>query len=81
MIKRNPSNRLPRNLSSTTLFSFTNTIEYLLDNLEHGFYINRIYEKLPFRKIGYLIPIRCFGDIPFVMIKTHLVWHGNYGTL
>ncbi|MBL0102416.1 MAG: hypothetical protein IPP51_00750 [Bacteroidetes bacterium] len=79
MIKIKAKNHISQNLSSTTLFSFTYTLDFLLDNLEHGFYVNHIYEKLPFRKIGYIVPMRCFCDIPLGMIKTHLVWYGNYG--
>jgi hypothetical protein len=69
-----------QNISSTTLFNFTDTYEHLVSNLEKGFYCGDIYEKLPFsNKIGYRVPMVCFCDLPLGQIKEHLVWYGSFG--
>ena len=66
-------------LSSTTLFNFTDRFEHLKDNLLNGFYATTAYEKLPKRDNGYSVPMVCFCDIPLGMIKEHLDWYGNFG--
>ena len=67
------------NLSSTTLFNFTDEFIHLKDALENGFYCGDIYEKLPFgENLGYKVPMVCFCDIPLGMIKHHLSWYGEY---
>jgi hypothetical protein len=67
------------NISSTTLFNFTDTFERLQGNLKDGFYCGDVYERLPFdEKTGYKVPMVCFCDIPLGQIKKHLVWYGNY---
>jgi|ERR1035437_6905538 hypothetical protein len=72
-------NKISQTLSSTTLFNFTDSIKYLMDNLENGFYVSYTYEKLPHANIGYIIPMACFCDIPLGQIKIHLTWYGNFG--
>ena len=67
-----------QNISSTTLFNFTDTYDYLVENLLQGFYCGDVYEKLPFRNIGYKVPMVCFCDIPLGAIKHHLLWYGSY---
>lgn len=69
-----------QNLSSTTLFNFTDTFDHLVSNLRDGFYCGEIYEKLPIRNItaGYRVPMVCFCDIPLGQIKEHLGWYGNF---
>lgn len=69
-----------QNLSSTTLFNFTDTFEHLVSNLKNGFYCGEIYEKLPLKNIisGYRVPMVCFCDIPLGQIKEHLGWYGNF---
>lgn len=69
-----------QNLSSTTLFNFTDTFEHLVSNLKNGFYCGEIYEKLPVKNtvLGYRVPMVCFCDIPLGQIKEHLGWYGNF---
>ncbi len=66
-------------ISSTTLFNFTDKIEYLIDNLNNGIYCHNTYEKLPIRNNGYYVPMACFCDIPLSLIKEHFDWYGRYG--
>lgn len=66
-------------ISSQTLFNFTDTIEFLIDNLENGFYCHTTFEKLPYGKNGYRVPMACFCDIPLSLIKEHFNWYGRYG--
>lgn len=72
--------QIRQNLSSTTLFNFTDTYEHLISNLTNGFYCGDVYEKLPFSTgVGYKAPMVCFCDIPLGSVKQHLIWYGNYG--
>jgi len=66
-------------ISSTTLFNFTDKLEYLIDNLENGFYCANTYESLPTGANGYVAPMVCFCDIPLSLIKEHFNWYGRYG--
>jgi hypothetical protein len=66
-------------ISSSTLFNFTDSIEYLINNLKDGFYCHNTYEKLPLRNNGYRVPMACFCDIPLSLIKVHFDWYGRYG--
>jgi hypothetical protein len=66
-------------LSSETLFNFTDTLERLIDNLNHGIYCNYTYEKLPSSSNGYYIHMACFCDIPLSMTSEHFDWYGRYG--
>ena len=66
-------------LSSTTLFNFTDSIDFLLNNLKEGIYCNNNFEKLPLRNNGYRTPMACFCDIPLSLIKEHFDWYGRYG--
>ena len=63
-------------ISSNTLFKFTHNIDNLLDNLKNGIYCHNTYEKLPFKKNGYRVPMVCFCDIPLNLIKEHFDWYG-----
>ena len=67
------------NLSSQTLFHFTNEINKLGLILTNGFQVRNIYEKLPGRQIGYITKAICFCDIPLSLIKEHVNWYGSYG--
>ncbi|MEQ8811092.1 MAG: abortive infection system antitoxin AbiGi family protein, partial [Imperialibacter sp.] len=69
---------MPR-ISSTTLFNFTDKLDYLIDNLKNGIYCSTIYEKLPARNCGYRVPMACFCDIPLSLISDHFQWYGRYG--
>lgn len=66
-------------ISSTTLFNFTDSIEFLISNLKEGFYCSYAYEKLPLKNNGYKAPMACFCDIPLSLIKEHFDWYGRYG--
>lgn len=66
-------------ISSTTLFNFTDNIDYLIDNLNNGIYCHNTYEKLPIKNNGYRVPMACFCDIPLSLIKEHFDWYGRYG--
>lgn len=66
-------------LSSTTLFNFTDKLEFLLSNLQEGIYCNASIEKLPQRNAYYRVPMACFCDIPLSLIKEHFSWYGRYG--
>ena len=74
------SKKLSQNISSTTLFNFTDTYEHLVSNLVNGFYCGDIYERMPFSgSVGYMVPMVSFCDIPLGQIKHHLTWYGNFG--
>ena len=66
-------------ISSTTLFNFTDSIDYLIDNLKNGIYCANTYEKLPIVSNGYRVPMASFCDIPLSLIKEHFDWYGRYG--
>jgi len=68
------------NISSTTLFNFTDTFDRLVGNIRDGIYCGDIYEQLPQfgSPSGYIVPMVCFCDIPLGLIKEHLDWYGNY---
>jgi hypothetical protein len=66
-------------ISTTTLFNFTNSLEFLIDNLTNGIYCSENFEKLPIRNNGYSVPMACFCDIPLSLIKEHFEWYGRYG--
>jgi hypothetical protein len=69
---------MPR-ISSTTLFNFTDSFNYLINNLTNGFYCHNTYEKLPIKNNGYRVPMACFCDVPLSLIKEHFDWYGRYG--
>ncbi len=72
--------QIRQNLSSTTLFNFTDTFEHLISNLTNDIFCGDVYERLPFsRGVGYKVPMVCFCDIPLGSVKQHLLWYGNYG--
>lgn len=66
-------------ISSSTLFNFTDNIDYLIDNIRNGFYCHNTYEKLPIANYGYRVPMACFCDIPLSLISEHFNWYGRYG--
>lgn len=68
-----------QNLSSETLFHFTDSFDILNLILTNGFQVRYIYEKMPKIKVGYLVNTVCFCDIPLGAVKYHLNWYGNYG--
>ena len=67
------------NLSSSVLFTFTQELDYLLDMLVNGIRPRYSFESLPNNSKHYLLPMKCFCDIPLSKTKVHLDWYGNYG--
>lgn len=76
-----PKPKLAENLSSESLFTFTPKLEYLIAMLEKAIYPRYIFERIPIpnRTWYYTVAAKCFCDIPLGMIKSHLIWFGNYG--
>lgn len=66
-------------LSSSVLFTFTSELEYLIDMLKNGIKPRYSFESLPYEKKQYILPMKCFCDIPLSKTKVHLDWYGNYG--
>lgn len=69
------------NISSYTLFHFTNKyeiIEKILTPQTSGLKFSRIYEKIPGTKLAYYTDSISFCDIPLSMIKNHVNWYGAY---
>lgn len=69
------------NISSETLFHFTNTKDNLTSILENGFRPNLCLENYSFiGETGYetYIPIVCFCDIPLSKIQNHSKTYGNF---
>lgn len=81
MKKREIYSHLPENLSSETLFTFTSKLEYLMEMITQGILPRYICERIPRKNktISYIVPAKCFCDIPLGKIKTHLQWFGMYG--
>ena len=66
-------------LSSSVLFTFTQELNFLLDMLENGIKPRYSFESLPNNSRHYLLPMKCFCDIPLSKTKVHVDWYGNYG--
>lgn len=67
------------NISSDTLFHFTNEFSNLELILQNGIKESNIYEKLPAKNIAYFTNTVCFCDIPLSLVKEHINWYGTYG--
>ncbi len=75
---------LSQNLSSNTLFHFTNSFEKLKSILRNGFRLSYVPEVLPKKiqkdmSVCYIVPMICFCDIPLGGVKVHLQRYGSYG--
>jgi len=77
--KLNSKPKLTQNLSSSTLFYFTNKLDWIIDTIKNGFLCRFHFEKFPIVRSGYVSPMKCFCDTPLSLIKPHLSWYGNYG--
>ena len=66
-------------LSSSVLFTFTQELDFLKDMLVNGIKPRYSFESLPNNSSHYIIPMKCFCDIPLSKTKVHLNWYGNYG--
>lgn len=71
--------KISENISSETLFTFTGKLDYLIGMLRDGIKPRFVFERLPYKEYHYIIPVKCFCDIPLGKIKSHLEWFGNYG--
>ena len=67
------------NLSSKTLFHFTNSVVKLNSIIMNGLRAYYNYEKLPKGKKYYVAPMLCFCDIPLSNVKFHVSKYGTYG--
>lgn len=65
-------------LSSITLFHFTDKLENLQDILLSGIRSGLVSEKISGRNIAYFSEMICFCDIPLSKIKEHTTWYGKY---
>jgi hypothetical protein len=70
---------LKETLSSSVLFTFTQELDFLLDMLENGIKPRYSFESFPNNSMHYILPMKCFCDIPLSKTKVHLDWYGNYG--
>jgi hypothetical protein len=84
----NPDHSTSINISSNTLFHFTNSIENLLNILTNEFSPHYCLEYSIFRswapdgpslKPDVIIPMVSFCDLPLFLIKSHLELYGSYG--
>ena len=66
-------------LSSSVLFTFTQELDFLLDMLLNGIKPRYSFESFPNNLKHYILPMKCFCDIPLSKTKVHLDWYGNYG--
>ena len=71
------------NLSETTtsksLFTFTSELKYLVEMIEFGITPRYVFETMPYGKKSYIIPMKCFCDIPLSKAKKHMDWFGKFG--
>jgi hypothetical protein len=72
-------NNHKENLSSSVLFTFTPKMEYMLDMIGNGIVPRYSYERLPGSKKHYIVPMKCFCDIPLGKVKNHMQRYGYYG--
>jgi len=72
-------NNHKENLSSSVLFTFTPKMEYMIDMIDMGIVPRYSYERLPGSKKHYIVPMKCFCDIPLGKVKNHMQRYGYYG--
>lgn len=66
------------NLSSTTLFHFTSSLDVLQKILLGGIKYGMFAEKLPKGNLAYFVRGISFCNIPLSMISEHVEWYGKY---
>lgn len=66
------------NLSSVTLFHFTDSLENLKSILKGGLRYGMFGEKLPIKSLAYFVRGISFCNIPLSMISEHVEWYGRY---
>lgn len=69
------------NISSNSLFHFTNSFDNLISILTHDFHPHLCLELIQREdtEIAFAIPMVSFCDLPLFLIKRHLKRYGNYG--
>ena len=72
-------NNHKENLSSSVLFTFTPRMEFMLEMIGNGIVPRYSYERLPGSKKHYIVPMKCFCDIPLGKVKNHMQRYGYYG--
>jgi hypothetical protein len=77
MAKENTDQSTSVNISSNTLFHFTNSMENLLNILKNDFSPHYCLEVFNDTEIAY--PMVSFCDLPLFLIKKHLKFYGSYG--
>ena len=66
------------NLSSTTLFHFTSSLDVIQKILLGGIKYGLFAEKLPKGNLAYFVRGISFCNIPLSMISEHVEWYGHY---
>ena len=66
------------NLSSTTLFHFTSSLDVIRKILLGGIKYGMFAEKLPKGNLAYFVRGISFCNIPLSMISEHVEWYGKY---
>lgn len=66
------------NISSHTLFHFTDSYGTLLKILENGLKYSLLYEKIPDKNLAYFTYCACLCDIPLSMVGNHVSTYGRY---
>lgn len=66
------------NLSSKTLFHFTDKLDNVEDILLNGFKFSLNAEQLANTYNAYFVNEICFCNIPLSMIEEHVDWYGHY---
>ena len=66
------------NLSSSTLFHFTSSLDVIEKILDGGIKYGMFAEKFPKGKMAYFIRGISFCNIPLSMISEHVDWYGKY---
>lgn len=75
MAKKNIDQSTSVNISSNTLFHFTNSLEKLEGILKNNFLPHYCYEDI----IQKALPMVCFCDLPFFQLKDHIATYKFYG--
>lgn len=60
-------------LSSSVLFTFTPELDFLIDMLKNAIKPRFSFESLPNNFRHYILPMKCFCDIPLSKTKVHLL--------
>jgi len=72
-------NNLSETTTSKSLFTFTSELKYLIEMIENGITPRYVFETMPYGKKSYIIPMKCFCDIPLSKAKKHMDWFGKFG--